>query len=490
VSVAPQPAVGTSIAQPKRRKRWRIILGCLLALLAVPVGIYLFVKWSSQRDLQAAIAETDALDPRWRLDDLLADREPLPDEQNPALVSLKVHDLVSRPGFDLGEKNLPLFENMAPEARLNAAQIAVLREALGKQAKAIKVARTLKDFRGEGRFPVKYDPSPTNTSLEPLHRNRNVMSMLMYDAMLRAEEGDVAGAMESCRALLVGARSIGQEPFLIAMLIRVSGGDMVVQALERTLAQGEPPANELKAIQELLAAEIEAPILYQALRGERAGGDRLIVGIDAGTFHISELTGGKPNPREIWLTDKLSGLLTRERPEYLRMMNKAVVAAKLPPEKQGDAFRQVERQFRERTTGSPLKASLLLRLMLPNVIGLADANRRNQANLPCALCGVAAERYRRKHRRWPDSLEDLVTEGLLKAVPVDPFDGRPLRYRAVPDGVVIYSVSHDGVDNGGALNRTNPLQVGTDLGFRLWDVDARRAAPQALPPPEKPGGPP
>jgi hypothetical protein len=477
-------------ARRRRRKRWPVVLACLLGLLAIPVLAYLYVKWFAARELDQVVIETDALDPDWRFDDLIAKRKPIPDDQNPALVAMKADALTRPAGFDIGEKNWRLFDEdqAAAQHRLNGPQIAALREALTKHAEAVKLARTLKDFKGEGRFPIKHDPNSLNTDLDPLQRNRGVLNMLMYDAMLRAEEEDAAGALQSCRALLVAARSIGQEPYLIALLIRVAGDHMLVPALERALAQGEPPADELKAIQELLAREIDAPILYQALRGERGGSDKLVAGIQKGDIKVSQLMGpgsplGAAGTWEARLMDMFPAMITRGRPDGLRLMNKYVAAAQLPAEKQGEAVYEADRQAR---TG----AAVLVRMLIPGVAKCAEASRRNQANLRGAACGVAAERFRLKHHRWPESLEELVKDELLDAVPTDPFDGRPMRLKAVADGIVIYSVGLDGVDNGGVVDRARMLQPGTDLGFRLWDVSARRQAPLPPPLPDQPEGPP
>ncbi len=68
-------------------------------------------------------------------------------------------------------------------------------------------------------------------------------------------------------------------------------------------------------------------------------------------------------------------------------------------------------------------------------------------------------------------------------MPTDPCDGRPLRYKALRDGVLIYAVGMDGVDNHGAIDRVNVIGNGVDLGFQLWDVSARRQQP--LPPPRQ-----
>jgi hypothetical protein len=120
---------------------------------------------------------------------------------------------------------------------------------------------------------------------------------------------------------------------------------------------------------------------------------------------------------------------------------------------------------------------------VPAVNKVAEASRRVQADQRCALVALAAERYRRDHGRWPASLDQLAPD-YLKAVPADPYDGKPLRYQRRPDGVIIYSVGPDREDNGGALNRSRPLDKGIDYGFRLWDVDRRRQpAAEVLPPP-------
>src|SRR5207249_1286038 len=112
--------------------------------------------------------------------------------------------------------------------------------------------------------------------LEVLQRLRAVMYMLSHDAMLRAEDGDAHGSLESCQALLVAARAIGDEPYLLAALIRFAGASNTIEALERSLAQGEPPAEQLKAMQELLAKEIDAGYFLQAVRGMRGGMDPAI----------------------------------------------------------------------------------------------------------------------------------------------------------------------------------------------------------------------
>ena len=110
--------------------------------------------------------------------------------------------------------------------------------------------------------------------------------------------------------------------------------------------------------------------------------------------------------------------------------------------------------------------------------------RVSQASLRGTIVGLALERYRAEKGCWPDRLDELVPAH-LKAVPRDPFGGQPLHYKQLGDGVLVYSVGPDERDDDGALNRMTITAPGTDLGFRLWDVDKRRQPPaEVLPLPD------
>ena len=90
---------------------------------------------------------------------------------------------------------------------------------------------------------------------------------------------------------------------------------------------------------------------------------------------------------------------------------------------------------------------------------------------------MALERYRIAHGRWPDTLDKLVPE-YLASIPLDPFDGRPLRYSLKDDAAFIYSISENLVDNSGEVASFHPSapRDATDCGFTLLPP-ARRGLP-------------
>ena len=70
------------------------------------------------------------------------------------------------------------------------------------------------------------------------------------------------------------------------------------------------------------------------------------------------------------------------------------------------------------------------------------------------ITAIALERYRGKHGSYPKTLPELAPE-FLKTPPIDFMDGQLLRYRLAADGhFLLYSVSLDGVDNGGKMQRS------------------------------------
>src|SRR5262249_8608825 len=122
---------------------------------------------------------------------------------------------------------------------------------------------------------------------------------------------------------------------------------------------------------------------------------------------------------------------------YLRYLNECVQIAKLPPEQQVERFRHSDLRPPENVPQILVPTAGCL-----NFPWLAGHYHSGLAFLRCGVTAVAAERYRLAHGRWPERLQDLVPDYLSK-VPMDLFDGQPLRYRRLKDGVIVYTVGAD-----------------------------------------------
>jgi hypothetical protein len=90
------------------------------------------------------------------------------------------------------------------------------------------------------------------------------------------------------------------------------------------------------------------------------------------------------------------------------------------------------------------------------------------AKIRDAQAALAVERYRLANDKLPSQLSDLVPT-FLPAVPSDPFDGKPLRYKTLLKGYVVYSVGEDREDNGGTEKNSKGVSYapGTDITFTV-----------------------
>jgi hypothetical protein len=79
---------------------------------------------------------------------------------------------------------------------------------------------------------------------------------------------------------------------------------------------------------------------------------------------------------------------------------------------------------------------------------------------------LALIRFKLSSGDYPESLEDLVTAGYLKSLPMDPFSEQPLVYKKTDNGFMLYSVGFNFKDDGGQVYHNEEGKI------RLWEGDA------------------
>jgi len=459
---------------PTSRRPW-YYLGAFVALLvATPIAYYLVSAWLSERELRNLEADIDASDPGWRWHDIVASVTLPPDEKNSAVQIVKVRTLLKRkalaPGGPWAAGGKDPFEK--PNVRLSDEWSAPLLAAFEDfPEETIREARKLKDMPF-GRYGVENNETPFLIRLDHVQDVRIVLALLQHDVARRAFERDFDGAAESCLALVNTSHSLKDQPFLIAFLVRIAGEAITRYSVEHTLAQGVVSEAMLTKLQESLERAAAEDGLHYAMRGERASGHQMYFNLRDGKMTLSQMSGmtgiklGIPER----LLDMFPGLILSGYPEYLRFMNDQVHASTLKDADRLRAFQKLDEKSRQ-------SRAYLTRLILPATAKVGQASARGQAKLRCAIVAIAAERYRLQHKAWPKRIEDLVDAKLLSTVPIDPYDGKPLRMKRTPTGMIIYSVGFDETDNGGSIDRSNPMAPGADLGFELWDPKHRAIAP-------------
>jgi hypothetical protein len=464
----------------------RLLVGCgifVVLLVALCIGQYYLVGSQARSRLALALAELDETDPGWRMEEIENARLGPPDSENSALVVLAARKLVPRGLPD--NKLMERFDKLPPPPELLDPEGAkVLDSQMTPLAAALAEARKLADMP-DGRYTLVHAANPILTLLPHVQDAREISRLLHYDALNLAQENKGRESLRSCQAALNAGRSFDDEPVIISQLVRVACVAMAMGAMERTLAQTEPPVQELARMQSLLEKEDAHPTALVAMRGERAMQHILMAGLSDGIISAREIldgTGHGLDWGEMLVFWNAKGLARREHHKLLELMGKAVDITRLPDHEQPAAEAALDREIREAAAHS-----YLIRMLVPATQKFNEAARRKRSKVRCLLTALAVERYRRERGGWPAKLAEL-TPKLLEKVPLDPYDGKSLRYARVADGVIVYSIGPDGTDNGGLIDRTNPMRFGTDLGYQLWDTKARRqpGKPPAPPPPLHP----
>jgi ABC-type transport system involved in multi-copper enzyme maturation permease subunit len=464
----------------KRRLRWRVLLALPAGAVLLLVGWGIYRAGSADRHLNEAMDEVDRTDPNWHLGDIEAARKSFPPDQNSGDLVLKVSGLIPRWTLWPNQELASQLEGLPPQVRLSEDHLCRIIGDLGEIQEALLLVGPLADMP-EGRYTVNWRRDYIGTLLPHVDAQHRVRLLLWHDLMQRAEEGDPDGALADCRRLLNLGRSLGDEPIMVSQMVRNNAARGAVRGAERVLAQGEPGEAALADLQRRLAEEDAHPGLAIGLRGERPGLDGLMGLIQTGEFPWQEVaswadeedrTGNETT--EALLFSVTPGGEKESRAAILRHISDLIAVTRLPEAEQGAAFAQADARRKQ--------MPLLARLLAPRGSMVSRRFREGRAELRCAVAALAAERYRRRHKRWPERLEEL-TPDLLEKVPPDPFTGEPLRLRRLADGVVIYSVGDDRQDDGGDVDDRPAVKskAGKDVGFRLWDVSKRRQeAPAAV----------
>ncbi|MFO0961098.1 MAG: hypothetical protein U0800_27265 [Isosphaeraceae bacterium] len=499
VQTAPTPSVGDSPytqptvpSQPTSAELWRLWAWSgipVAVILAATAGVGFYQAWIIDQRLAEAIAVTEEVDPRWRLDDVLADRESVSDEENSAPIVARAAAMVPfdwpDPPFSASPSKEPtelqvamerLFREV-PTVQFDDRTVEIVRAELDRYAEAVRLARTVADYR-RGSHQITIGPAIIDTLLMETNRARTLGKLLGADAAIRAQEGDIDGALKACRAILGISRSIGDEPFLPSVMIRFALWGETRRAALRAISQGEASDPALAAFQADILEIKEEPILERCLRAERAMLDELILRVRNGKVPADGLDGFDPKRPVPSMPSWAKLAFDLQRAVGLEWMNTAMAIVEQPIDERPLYWQSWEAEIdRVRNSRFERKGAIIPYLMTIRIVPTDSARSRYQTEQATMALLIAAERHRRKTGQWPESIESIDPE-ILPVAPLDPFSGEPFRVTRVEGKFLVHSVGYNGIDDGGEYDpNTWRLGIADDVGAAAWDVALRGRPP-------------
>ena len=305
------------------------------------------------------------------------------------------------------------------------------------------------------RYPIDLKDGDA-TLLRHLEGVADSARLLVVEAIAHAEENDPPGVVRSISSTLALAESLRSEPVLVSQSLRQDCCRIAVQALEHGLAATTFSEEQISAMSSALATADSREPFRRGLAGELPFG--------SATFGMTfEQVVPPPHSamrRASWALYVGSGVRELDHLAYLGIIRRLVGSAARPNPKRMRADGDVGAQ------ADPLPSYCRLTPMLLPTFGPGSTHSAVRA----ARTALAVERFRLSRGKLPESLQDLVPD-YLGSVPLDPFDGKPLRYRVTDHGYIVYSIGADGVDDGGM-----PDPIGMeppDITFTVGRPDKR-----------------
>lgn len=458
----PPGVFGWIISHPKTTALISVVVFLLLLVL-------LFQSVAESR-LERQIAAIRARGEPTCAEDLAAARPRIPDDENMTVLilaqaqrikSIHIPEERSRDLPIIGPAVTPPAGRRTPPNQLDAAKwyLAQCPEELGNIHEALELTR--------GCSNMNFTSPLYDVRLRSLSEFRLAAKVLALDSLVAAEDGDEERAGERALALCRFSRAMEHESFLIGLLVRISIDDLACSRIERTVNVCGLSDEALRLLQVELGSADRIPDFRWAMMVER------VIFLDTMQWlrqggSPAMLTGGGSSPLKAWSYVPI--LSAVDTAAGLRICNEMIEAIDEPD---ADSIQRVT-TVRSKTANPP-KYAVISRMMLPGleratvlwVRGVA-ANRAMRAALAC-------ERHRLARGEWPGDLEALVPE-YLETVPLDPFDGQAIRYKQIPEGVCVWSVGEDMVDNGGDVMRLEiptAKRRATDFGWVLLNPDLR-----------------
>ncbi|GBC98642.1 hypothetical protein HRbin17_01156 [bacterium HR17] len=322
--------------------------------------------------------------------------------------------------------------------------------------------------------------NPTAVMFPHLAPFREFARLLVAEGLWRKRQGDMDGAMESCLTGLRLVRRLGDEPSMIGFLVQGAIFAITVSALQRILADEDPSPNAYRmVIAELQAWDIDRNFV-RALQAERVFVIATCEWLQerASRRELNALTDPSTTPPlqlnlAVWLQSK-PDLIARNELRMLQHYEALIALARKGEPYDWQALKRLEDRWQQEVDrparGVELGSVALIwnenavaQMLMPPLSRLFQRATTYHALQRIGMTAMALRLYRHGHGRYPETLQALVPQ-YLPAVPTDPFDGKPLRYRRSAKGFKVWSVGEDMKDDGGVEGK--PRWVRGDIVWR------------------------
>jgi hypothetical protein len=377
----------------------------------------------------------------------------VPDNENAALVMTQafalMRDFPDNRSNEVANFKIPSRGQLltSEQKKLLSGYVEMNSDALAKMREAIQLP--------ESRYPVDYTPGP-GTLLLHLGKLKRLAIIVSYKSFLASELDDTTNAVTEIKNMVAMAQTLDQEPDMIAQLVRIALIAIAENSLDHCLNVNSLNESELAGLASAFSQAEKTNLMGQALLGELAINTPVFQLVRSRSKSAVELVEGaqqvgrfSTHALDSWLIHeprffRAIGFWDCDLLYYLDVMETNIALVRFAPPQNlaaADNFKKAEKEVEQ-------NHYYLSKLFVTALSSAVTKEANNFAYLRTSITAIAVERFRLAHGRLPENLNELVPQ-FLSAVPIDPFDGQPLRYHRLAKGYVIYSIGSDDHDDGG-----------------------------------------
>lgn len=292
---------------------------------------------------------------------------------------------------------------------------------------------------------------------------RNVSAWLAADARVAAEAGHGRRVVRDIVAIVRVAGQAMEIRLLINQLVSFAILDLASQETRR-LIERAPGAFTDADLRDLAHALAGAPsdlaidisvestmtrdLIQRVYSDDGAGGGRLTPAWARIFAEVTEESSVRGLSAKDAVVGPIAMALAPNRREIealaTRVFDRIQAIAHEPTAPDRSMDGAIERMLKGSSAG------MILGVIMPAMTQAVRGAHESAMRLDAAKVAVALEAHRRATGAYPASLDELIPRS-LPAMPIDRYDGKPLRY-ALRDGrPVVYSVGSDRTDEGGVI---------------------------------------
>ena len=304
---------------------------------------------------------------------------------------------------------------------------------------------------------------------------RRLTKPLLWRSLIKAEESRYEDAFDDIKACYRLGRHLKGNKTLLEQLAGIAVRASIAHELRYIISHHKINSAILASLQEdfeqmvtdedfVISLDAEKLFLYDELQRsfteDRFGGHLYFESLRPIILRgpDRELVNRLIEPLHILLThpDKQETIETAER--FYTFWDR--VSQKTPGNLHSEEI-DIEKEAAEIVRGN-----ILLKILPTAMNRVHDLSYRWRSDLEATLVIVAILRYNQDTEHYPENLQQLVSAGFLKKLPMDAYsDNKPLVYKKTEDSFLLYSVGLNFTDDDGRVIRNSQGKV------VIWDIE-------------------